>query len=228
MFLRTSAPTWAAPRRHCAASAARRRAVVATAAPGQRNGDFVCTDQGCFAPAPAPTRSDAAPTAPAASAVSRSIRVRARPPSRSTPSSTARACADVRRLPGQRQPVRDARGVHGDVRGRAGRVPAQSDRAGESASAAVPPAAARRGRRSARSYATRTGAPASASPRSRSASKASARLASASDYRRALTRSDAARRAHLGDLFGDLPDGLAPSDRSYKVRVCTHQSLTGD
>ena len=54
--------------------------------------------------------------------------------------------ADLRRLPGQRQPVRDTRGVPGDVRGAAGaeRLPRRSGRARRSASGAVPRAAARR------------------------------------------------------------------------------------
>ena len=66
--------------------------------------------------------------------------------------------ADLRRLPGQRQPLRDAGGVPGDVRGpRRARARPIGSR-GRSASAAVSPAAARRRRRSARSYAARTGA----------------------------------------------------------------------
>ena len=94
MFLRTSAPTRAAPRRPCAASAARRRAVAATARPASATAISSAPTRGATRPRPRPTaEATAASTAPRAScsAAVRSGPVRGRH-SRSTPSSTARAC----------------------------------------------------------------------------------------------------------------------------------------
>ena len=130
---RTSARRSAARRRPCAAPAVRRTCGCCSCAPGERNGDLVCTSSGLLRAAPAADAgADAGVDARRSSAA---LPFEAGPCEAAIPvyAFVDGACvaADLRRLRGERQPVLDARGVPGDVRGPAGpgRVPAQSDRA---------------------------------------------------------------------------------------------------
>ena len=108
MFLRTSAPTRAAPRRPCAASAARRRVVVATARPANATAISSARIRDASRPRPRPTAGRDG------GARRRRRRVRA---ARSIPGPCEAAfpvfafvdgvvrAADLRWLPGQRQPA---------------------------------------------------------------------------------------------------------------------------